>query len=63
MASPSAAWRRSSRSIGSGDNCVEVRPLPGAIAVRDSKRPDAPPLLVTPAAWREFLARIKSGAA
>ena len=35
-----AVWRKSSRSNGSGGNCVEVASnLPGIVAVRDSKDP------------------------
>lgn len=55
-------WRRSSYSGGNGSsNCVDVRTLPGVIAVRDSKDPDGPKLVVSPAGWRVFAARVKSG--
>jgi hypothetical protein len=30
----------------------------GVVAVRDSKDPDGPTLLVTPAQWRDFLAEV-----
>lgn len=40
-------WRKSSRSTSSGGNCVEVAGLPGMVAVRDSKDPDGPVLLLT----------------
>ena len=44
----SVQWRRSSYSSQSG-NCVEVaRNPPGLVAVRDSKSPDTPKLLVSP---------------
>ena len=57
-----AAWRKSSYSGNSGGNCVEVaRNLPGVVAVRDSKDPDGPALVVTAAAWRSFLARARTG--
>ncbi len=50
-----AEWRKSSYS-GQDGNCVEVaRNLPGLVAVRDSKAPDAGRLLVSPEAWRAFL--------
>jgi uncharacterized protein DUF397 len=50
-----AAWRKSTYSSQSG-NCVEVaRSLPGIVAVRDSKDPDGPKLLVSPLAWRAFV--------
>ncbi|MEV3924813.1 DUF397 domain-containing protein [Actinomadura coerulea] len=41
------AWRRSSRSTSSGGNCVELADVAGAVAVRDSKDPDGPVLLLT----------------
>lgn len=43
-------WRTSSHSVGNGA-CVEVAP---AVQVRDSKDPDGPVLLFTPAQWRSF---------
>ncbi|WP_067794559.1 DUF397 domain-containing protein [Actinomadura formosensis] len=46
------AWRRSSRSTSSGGNCVELADVAGAVAVRDSKDPDGPVLLLTRAALR-----------
>ncbi|HEX6074571.1 MAG TPA: DUF397 domain-containing protein [Micromonosporaceae bacterium] len=57
-----ARWRKSSRSNGSGGNCVEVATnLSGIVAVRDSKDPDGPALVFTPAQWSTFMARIKGG--
>jgi hypothetical protein len=54
-----AIWRKSARS-NNGGNCVEVaRNLPGIVAVRDSKAPDGPALIVTPADWEAFMARLK----
>jgi hypothetical protein len=32
-------WRKSSRSDTSGNDCVEVAALTGAVGVRDSKNP------------------------
>jgi hypothetical protein len=50
-------WRKSSRSSGTGQNCVEVATgLTGLVAVRDSKNPQAPALILTPAQWRSLLA-------
>ena len=55
-----ASWRKSSYSGGS-QNCVEVAAgLPGAVGVRDSKDPGGPALVVTPASWRAFTARVKN---
>jgi hypothetical protein len=57
-----AKWRKASYSTNNGGNCVEVaRNLPGAVAVRDSKDPDGPKLLVSPAQWRVFAAGVKAG--
>jgi hypothetical protein len=50
-----AVWRKSSRSNGGGNECVEVTFVPGATAVRDSKNPDGG-TLVLPA---ESLARVR----
>jgi hypothetical protein len=51
--STGATWRKSSRSNGDGNVCVEVAFLVGRTAVRDSKNPDA--TLVIPAkAWGRF---------
>ncbi|WP_396445115.1 DUF397 domain-containing protein [Actinomadura sp.] len=56
-----APWRKSSRS-GSGDQCVEVAPLSSDLrAVRDSKDPYGPALVLTPSAWRGLLDEIKEG--
>lgn len=50
-----ALWRTSSYS-GSGDQCVEVADLTAARhAVRDSKDPGGPALVLTPAAWHALL--------
>jgi hypothetical protein len=55
-------WRRSSYSDGEGGNCVEIaRPahLPGGIvAVRDSKNPTGPALLVPTAGFAAFISRL-----
>ncbi|NUT51602.1 MAG: DUF397 domain-containing protein [Saccharothrix sp.] len=49
-------WFKSSRSA---DNpaCVEVRFVPGAIDVRDSKNPTGPVLSFPRTAWTKFLNR------
>jgi hypothetical protein len=54
-----AAWFKSSYSDGAGQNCVEIADQThtscGAIAIRDSKTPNGPALLVAP---RQFAALI-----
>ncbi|HEY8481467.1 MAG TPA: DUF397 domain-containing protein [Spirillospora sp.] len=54
-----APWRTSSHS-GSGDQCVEVAPLSSGLrAVRDSKDPSGPALVLTPSAWRDLVSSLK----
>ncbi|MFV2177214.1 DUF397 domain-containing protein [Actinomadura sp. LOL_016] len=48
-----AQWRKASRSLSNGGECVELAGLPGAVAVRDSKDPEGPVLLLSRAALRE----------
>ena len=53
-------WRKSSYSSGNGGNCVEVAAGgPGIVAVRDSKDPDGPALIFSPADWSAFIASLK----
>lgn len=53
-------WRKSSYSSGNGGNCVEVAADgPGVVAVRDSKDPDGPALVFSPADWSAFIASLK----
>jgi hypothetical protein len=59
-----AEWRKSSYSSSNGGQCVEVaRNVPGVVAVRDSKAPQGPVLLFTPAQWQFFAAGLKIGRA
>jgi hypothetical protein len=57
------AWRKSCRS-GSNANCVELAPVPkvAAVAVRDSRDPDGPVLLIGQPSWAAFVAAAKRGA-
>lgn len=41
-----AEWRKSSRSNESGDNCVERAFGGEMVAIRDSKDPDGPKILI-----------------
>ena len=54
-------WRKSSYSGNGGGNCIEVARIRPVIAVRDSKDPHGPNLIVGPASWRTFTASIKAG--
>jgi hypothetical protein len=63
-----AQWRTSSYT-NAQSTCVEVaaviRPGPGVehiVAVRDSKDPHGPKLIVTSAQWRAFTAAVRAGA-
>ncbi|MEU4471657.1 DUF397 domain-containing protein [Micromonospora sp. NPDC023888] len=56
-----ATWRKSTRSGGSGGDCVEVADnLPGVVGVRDSKDPSGPALTFAPAAWAAFVGGVQS---
>jgi hypothetical protein len=52
-------WRKSRRSGSQGDACVELARFPQAIAVRDSKLPDGPRLVLGQAEFRTLLTRLK----
>jgi hypothetical protein len=57
-----AAWRKSSRSAGTGGDCVETSSRPaGPVAVRDSKDRGGPQLAVSDRAWSRFVQGIKQG--
>jgi hypothetical protein len=57
-----AQWRKSSRSGQSNAACVEVAAnLSGAVAVRDSKCPEAGAHVVSRGAFASFLADVKAG--
>ncbi len=53
------AWRKSSRSTNQGSNgdCIEVADLGPATAIRDSKNPAGPFLVLPAASWSHFLPR------
>jgi len=56
-----AQFRKSTRSSGDISNCVEVAGIPGHVAVRDSKRPDAGTLVVSAALWQRIASDLKAG--
>lgn len=53
-------WRKSSRSNGHGNECVEIASLTSGAALRDSKAPNAGALLLTPRTWQGFLTAVRS---
>ncbi|GII76963.1 hypothetical protein Sru01_19450 [Sphaerisporangium rufum] len=58
-----AVWRKSTYSSGNGGQCVDVTTdIPGTVALRDSRYPAEPALLVRPAEWDFFLGGVKNGA-
>ena len=58
-----AEWRKSSRSGSNGGACVEVaRNLPRIVAIRDSKNPDGPFLIVSRDTWASFITRLRATA-
>ncbi len=55
---PQVRWHKSSHSSANGQ-CVEVAPVAGAVAVRDSKNPAGPELIFTRQAWVAFVEGVK----
>jgi hypothetical protein len=53
-------WRKARRSMANG-NCVEVRPVNGGIAVRDSKNPGGYVLAYSAPSWRAFTLAARQG--
>ncbi|GAA1027727.1 hypothetical protein GCM10009557_10230 [Virgisporangium ochraceum] len=54
-------WRKASRSMAGGNNCVEVRLHGEDVQVRDSKNPTGPSLRFTVAQWASLLMMIRNG--
>ncbi|MGP4026671.1 DUF397 domain-containing protein [Actinomadura sp. 3N407] len=55
-----ATWRKASRSSGNGGNCVELARVNDTVALRDSKDPHGPKLLLTPHAFRHLTRTLKN---
>jgi len=53
-----AVWRKSSRSGGGGNECVEVAFVAGATAVRDSKNADGGVLVLPLSGWEAFCSTV-----
>jgi hypothetical protein len=58
--SETSGWRKARRSMANG-NCVEVRPVNGRIAVRDSKNPGGYVLAYSAPSWRAFTLAARQG--
>lgn len=58
---PDARWRKSSRSSGGENNCVEVAFTPLAIGIRDTKDRAAGHLEIGTTAFAAFLETVTSG--
>lgn len=58
-----ATWRKSSRSSGSGGNCVEVATAASVVGIRDSKNDPAtgPVLQLDRSEFAAFLDSVKAG--
>ncbi|WP_119731817.1 DUF397 domain-containing protein [Thermomonospora amylolytica] len=55
------AWRKSSHSGGDHGDCVELAAVRNVLAVRDSKDPDGPVLLLDRHAAAGLLTSVKTG--
>jgi hypothetical protein len=54
-------WRKSSRSTGQGGACVEMAAMTSTVAIRDSKDPDGPRLVIGAEIAKSILTSIKAG--
>ncbi|GAA2135697.1 DUF397 domain-containing protein [Actinomadura napierensis] len=55
-----ALWRKASRSTAENDNCVEVAGIPNIVALRDSKDPNGPKILVSRSDFRHLAETLKN---
>ncbi|QFG22651.1 DUF397 domain-containing protein [Actinomadura sp. WMMB 499] len=55
-----AVWRKSSYTGPNGGECVELASVPDTVAVRDSKDPDGPKLIIGRASFATLLSHIKT---
>ncbi|RKS72123.1 uncharacterized protein DUF397 [Actinomadura pelletieri DSM 43383] len=55
-----AKWRKSSHSSNNGGDCVELARIDDTIAIRDSKNPHGPKLLLTPQTLHHLTQTIKN---
>ncbi|MFE9103674.1 DUF397 domain-containing protein [Actinomadura geliboluensis] len=54
-----AVWKKAARSNDSGDACVEVGANSEIVAIRDSKDPDGPKIILTHDELRRFTDTLK----
>ena len=54
------SWFKAQRSTNNGQ-CVEVASVAGKVAIRDSKDPDGPILIYTPAEFSAFIEGARNG--
>ncbi len=59
LAASELQWRKARRSAGNGA-CVEVAPVNGQIAVRDSMNPGGAKLQYPAQSWGTFVAALKN---
>lgn len=55
-----ATWRKASRSSNNGGNCVELGRAGDVLAIRDSKDPHGPKILLSPSAVQHLAQLLKS---
>jgi hypothetical protein len=55
-----AKWRKSSHSGGQGGQCVELAEVVDGIAIRDSKDPDGPKLMVNRSDFKRFAEALRN---
>ncbi|MFI0404852.1 DUF397 domain-containing protein [Actinomadura sp. 3N508] len=57
--SEAAVWRKASRSTVQNDNCVEIAAASDSVALRDSKDPQGPKLIVSRRDFRRLAEVLK----
>ncbi|WP_433232578.1 DUF397 domain-containing protein [Actinomadura formosensis] len=55
-----ATWRKSSYSGANGGECVEVASVPGTVAIRDSKDPAGPKLVMNRKDFQRLTVTLKN---
>lgn len=54
------AWRKASRSKEDGSNCIELAGTSSIVAIRDSKDPEGPKILIERKYFRHFVGALKN---